>query len=147
MPVRYFINPDLNILLYIYEGITNISKFYEIGDLADADERRAWPMLNIHYFSPEAELDFEAKDMFKAIDYFTDTNKKGLDPGLSAVITQSKGIHMSVKSVKMFPSKSPIKMDAFYSLEEAITSLGLTEKREEILQFFEDSISTLLMEI
>ena len=59
MAVRYTISSELNILLYIFEGLAKGSDFFDQASLADDDEDRNWGMRNIFYFTDEVNFDFE----------------------------------------------------------------------------------------
>ena len=138
--VRYFINPKLNMLLYIFEGIATASEFFEAAGLAELDERRKWGMTTVLGLL-EKELEFELPDLFYAVSYVNEQAKTGLEPEPLNIISNSKGIQLTVDAIKLFPGKVPLKIDVFYTIEEAIMALGLSEQRQEVIQFWKESKS------
>lgn len=138
MPIRYNINPELNIVLFFGEGLMTGSEFFKAAGLAGHDERRKWGMITIVDVL-SAETDFEVEDMHHVIDFTNNLSEKGVEPEQVAVLTHSMGIQLIANTMKLFPSKVPIKFDVFSTLDELITSLGFLEKKREFMQFYNKS--------
>ena len=138
MPIQYHFNPDLNIILFIGEELMTGSEFFKAVELASHDEYRKWGMITI-VDALSAELDFELEDMHHAIEFTNNLSQKGLEPEQVAVLTNSKGIQLISNAIKIFPSKVPIKFDVYNTLDDLIYSLGSSERKQEFIQFHNDS--------
>ncbi len=138
MPIRFTISPELNIILYIGEGLMTGSEFFKAANLAEHDERRKWGMITIVDVL-SAGLDFELEDMQLVINYTNNLPKKGLEPEQYVVLTHSKGIRLIGDTIKMLSSEVPIKFDVFSTLDDLISSLVFSEHKQEFIQFYNES--------
>ncbi len=135
MPFHYHIHPALNIILMIGEGLVTGDEYFNAAEKASKDALRTWGMVTIIDIL-SAEADFELQDMRRAIEFNNQLSQKGLAPEPVAALTNSKGIFLIGETLKMLPSKIPIKFDTFNTLDDLITSLGLSEHRQEIIAFY-----------
>lgn len=135
MTIRYYINPDLNIILYVGEKIVTGSEYFQAAKTASQDKLRKWGMVTIIDVL-SAEVDFELKDMRFAIDFNDKLSEKGLEPEEVAVLTHSKGIRLIADTLKLLPSNSAIKLEVFNTVEDLISSLGFSEQKQEFLEFY-----------
>jgi len=140
MSICYNINPELNMLIYICEGLITPTEFFKMADTAFLDTRRKLGMLMVIDIL-SAEVDFELKDMHYVIDVTNDMAAQGLESDSIAILTQSKGMHFVGEAMKFLPSKAKLKINMFDTLDDAITSFGLLEFRQEVIQFWEESKS------
>ena len=138
MPIRYYISPELNIILFIGEGLMTGSEFFKAAESTKYDEHRKWGMTTI-VDALSAETDFELEDMHLAIDFTNNLSTKNLEPEQVAVLTNSKGIQLISNAMKILPSKVPIKFDVFNTVDELISSLGFSERKQEFIQFYNES--------
>ena len=135
MTIRYYINPDLNIILYVGEKIVTGSEYFQAAKTASQDKLRKWGMVTIIDVL-SAEVDFELKDMRFAIDINDNLSEKGLEPEEVAVLSHSKGIRLIADTLKLLPSNSAIKLEVFNTVEDLISSLGFSEQKQEFLEFY-----------
>ena len=135
MTIRYYINPDLNIILYVGEKIVTGSEYFQAAKTASQDKLRKWGMVTIIDVL-SAEVDFELKDMRFAIDINDNLSEKGLEPEEVAILTHSKGIRLIADTIKLLPSNSAIKLEVFNTVEDLISSLGFSEQKQEFLEFY-----------
>ncbi len=135
MAIRYYINPDLNIILYVGEKIVTGSEYFQAAKTASQDKLRKWGMVTIIDVL-SAEVDFELKDMRFAIDINDTLSEKGLEPEKVAVLTRSKGIRLIADTMKLLPSNLPIKIEVFNTVEDLISSLGFSEQKQEFIEFY-----------
>ena len=140
MSIRYNISPELNLLIYICKGLITPAEFFELANTSFHDTRRKnGMMIVIDILS--AGVDFELKDIQHIIDLTNDMAEQGLEPESTAILTQSKGMHILGEAMKLFPTKAKLKISMFYTLDDVITSFGLSEFRQEVIQFWEESKS------
>ena len=138
MPVSYNISPELNIIIYVCEGPITGSDLFETAGIIFKDKRYKYGMvLLIDLLS--ATLDFGLEDMRRAITETNATKEKGLEPEQIIILSQSTGIHLTCKTLNMMSIKDAIKLSAFHTLEQALISLGLTMRQQEIIQFCHES--------
>lgn len=138
MPIRYNISPELNIILYIGEGLITGTEFFKAAELAKYDERRKWGMITIiDIFS--AEADFDLEDMHFVINFTNNLSQKGLEPEQVIVLSHSKGIRLIGDTIKLMSNKAPVKVDVFSTLDDLVSSLFISESKQEFIQFYNDS--------
>ena len=140
MSICYNISPELNMLIYICKGLITPAEFFNMTNTASLDTRRKHGMMTVIDIL-SAEVDFELKDMHYVIDLTNDMAAKGLEPESIVVLTQSKGMHLVGEAMESLPSKAKLKLNMLYSLDDVITSFGLSEFRQEVIQFWEESKS------
>ncbi len=135
MPVRYFINPELNIILFIGEGLLTGSEYFKAAETASHEKLRKWGMVTIVDVLT-IETDFEVQDMKYAIEFANKLPQQGLEPEPIVVLTNSKGIQIIADTIKLLPSKVAIKFDVFNTIDDAISFLGFSEKKQEFISFY-----------
>jgi len=136
MPIHYHINPELNLILFIGEGLVTGSDYFKTAEIASQDKLRKWGMVTIVDLL-SAETDFELQDMRFAIEFTNSLSRKSLEPEQVIAITSSKAIKLISDSLKLLPSKVPIKLDLVETIDELISFLGITEQRQDFLIFYE----------
>ena len=137
MPIRYRISPELNIILYVGEKILTGSEYFKAAELASLDEHRKWGMTTIVDIL-SVEADFDLEDMHRAIDFSKNLPQKGLEPEQVVLLTHSKGIYLISNALKMMSDKISIKVDAVSTLDDLISLLGFSERRQEFIRFYNE---------
>ena len=137
MPIRYCISPELNIILYVGEEILTGSEYFKAAELASLDEHRKWGMTTIVDIL-SVEADFDLEDMHRAIDFAKNLPQKGLEPEQVVLLTHSKGIYLISNALKMMSDKNPIKVDVVSTLDDLISLLGFSERRQEFIRFYNE---------
>ncbi len=135
MSIRYYINPELNIILFVGKGIVTGSEYFKAAGIATEDKLRKWGMVTIiDVFS--VETDFDLQDMKHAIEFNNELPKKGLEPEQVILLTESKGMHFIDEAIKALSSKIPIKFDVVSTLDELISLLNISERKQEFISFY-----------
>lgn len=137
MPIRYYIHPELNLVIYICRGEIRGVDLFQAADIAYRDPLRKPGLVAIYdmlYAVENIDLD-EIRVGTQRLERATDP---GLGVGLRVLITRSQGIHLCVESMKLLPANAQIQIDACDTLEDAIAHLGLTDRQEEIIRFWEE---------
>ena len=137
MPIRYCISPELNIILYVAEKIMTGSEYFNAAELACLDERRKWGMTTIVDIL-SVETDFDLEDMHHAINFSKNLPQKGLEPEQVVLLTNSKGISLISNAIKMMSDKIEIKLDVVSTLDDLISFLGFSERKQEFVQFYNE---------
>jgi hypothetical protein len=135
MPFRYHINSELNIILIIGEGLVTGSEYFKVAEIASQDKLRKWGMVTIVDLL-SAELDFELKDIRRVIEFTNNLTLKGFEPEEVAALASSKGIHLIGETLKLLSGNVPVKISVFTTLDELISSLGLSEHKQELVSFY-----------
>jgi len=135
MPIKYFINTEFNIILFIGNQILTGVEYFKAANQAYHDEKRKWGMTTIIDVL-SAEADFEVNDMHIAIKFANELAKKGVKPEPVIILTYSKGIRLATEAIKLLPSKVPIVVDVVSNIDDLISALGFSERREEFLTFY-----------
>ncbi len=137
MPIRYRINPELNIILFIGEGLMTGSEYFKAQELAELDEHRKWGMTTIVDIL-SVEADFDLEDMHHAINFAKNLPQKGLEPEQVILLTHSKGIYLMSNALKMMSDKVSIKVDVVSTLDDLISLLAFSERRQEFIRFYNE---------
>ena len=138
MPVRYNISSELNIILYVCDGLVTGSDLFKTAGIIFKDKRYKYGMLLLIDLL-SATLDFELQDLRRAITETNATKEKGLEPEQIIILSLSTGIHLACKTLNLLSSKDAMKLGAFQTLEQALIALDLTTHQQEIIQFWQDS--------
>ena len=93
MPVRYHISSELNIILYVCEGLVSGSDLFNTAGITFKDKRYKYGMLLLIDLL-SATLDFELQDLRRAITETNATKEKGLEPEQIIILSRSTGIGM-----------------------------------------------------
>jgi hypothetical protein len=135
MPFRYYINTELNIILFVGEGIVTGSEYFKAANIAFQDKCRTWGMATIIDIL-FLETDFELQDMKHALAFNNTLPEKGLQPEQVIALTESKGMYLISETFKLLPSSIPIKFEVVTTLDELISLLKLSEHRQEFISFY-----------
>ncbi|MBP6178167.1 MAG: hypothetical protein KA473_06360 [Anaerolineales bacterium] len=136
MPIRCYINPEFNLILFIGDGLVTGSDYFKAAEIASQDKLRKWGMVTIVDLL-SAETDFELQDMRFAIEFTNNLSRKKLEPEQVIALTSSKAIHLISDSLKLLPSKVPVKLDLLNSVDELISFLGISERKQEFMAFYD----------
>ncbi len=135
MPFRYYINPELNIVLFVGKETVTGSEYFKAAEAASQDKLRKWGMVTIiDIFS--VETDFELQDIKYAIEFNDKLPEKGLEPEQVVALSKSKGMYLISETFKLLPSNIPIKFEVVSTLDDLISLLNISERREEFISFY-----------
>ena len=135
MPIRYSISPELNIVFLFGEGRMTDVEYVHAAQAVLKDSAYKQGMIRIADLFSASE-DFELRNIFSAIEYVEDNVKKGIAPDHTVLLSRSTGIHQIVQALKLLSTKVPLKLDVFDTLEDAIASLGLSEVRQAVIDYY-----------
>lgn len=136
MPIRYCINPELNMILYIGEGVVTAAEYFKTANTASQDLRRRWGMVTVVDML-SAEEDFDLQDIRRAIDLGKGYLEQGLKLESVIVLSYSTGIRLVADAVKMMSVDVQLDFEVFTSIEEMIGALGYSDCKQEVVSFYE----------
>lgn len=136
MSIRHYINPEFNLILFIGEGLVTGSDYFKTAEIAFQDKLRKWGMVTIVDLL-SCETDFELQDMRFAIEFTNSLSRKMLEPEQVIALTSSKAIRLITDSLKLMPSKVPIKLDLFNAIDEMIVFLNISDRKQEFMIFYD----------
>jgi len=136
MPVRYSINPELGIVFIFCEGLFTDVEFFKVMRIMYADKSYRPEMHRIvDLFS--ASEDFSTLDEIRSnIKHRDKIMNDNVKFGRTIVLTHSKSITLFINVLEM---DSKIKYSAVTSLDEAISLLGFQDRKQEIIDFCNQS--------
>ncbi len=136
MPVRYTINSELGIAFIVCEGIFTDVDFFKVMRIMYADKSYRPEMHRIvDLFS--ASEDFSTLDEIRSnIKHRDKIMNDNVKFGRTIVLTHSKSITLFINVLEM---DSKIKYSAVTSLDEAISLLGFQDRKQEIIDFCNQS--------
>lgn len=140
MPIRYYINSELGVILYVGIGTVTGTQYFEAAEKAFNDRCRKWGMVTVIDVL-NADTDFELHDVRRAIELINRLPHGGLEPEQVVALTRSKGIRLISDTMKLMPSKVPIKFDVLAHISELIAFLGLSDREREFMSFYNECTS------
>lgn len=136
MPLHYEICEELNLVLYIGEGLISSSDFYSAESRLLA-EKRLKPgritlvdMLNV-------SITFSWDDINAFLDYLKSMAQYEAGPYI--LLTLDQGLHLLAKATNLITSKAELQIYVYHNIEDAISAFGWTAHKHEILQFWHES--------
>ena len=137
MPICYNISPELHMVVYLCRGVITAPEVFATTDLIFVDRRRQPGLITIIDLLTAVE-DLYPEDLNEVIKRIDRTADDGFVPGPIVIISRSQGIHLWADALNLLPSRVPFRIGTFNTMEDAITSLGLLESREEIIRFWQE---------
>ena len=135
MPIRYYINPELNIILFIAKELITGSEYFKAAETASQDKLRKWGMVTVIDVL-SAEIDFDLQDIKRAIAFNNALPENGLEPEQVIALTESKSMHFVGEAMKALSNKIPIKFEVVGTLDELISLLKISEHKQEFISFY-----------
>ena len=135
MPIRYYISPELNIILFIGKGLITGSEYFKAAETASQDKLRKWGMVTVIDVL-SAEIDFDLQDIKRAIAFNNALPENGLEPEQVIALTESKSMHFVGEAMKALSNMIPIKFEVVDTLDELISLLQISEHKQEFFSFY-----------
>ena len=137
MSLCYRMNCELNMILYIGRGLLRPDDFFALEKTALPGDQRQ-PGLITLVDALDVSTCFEREDIHHFIDNIHGLIKNGREPGPYVMLTNDWGIHLLAQAVTLMSSKIDLKIRIYTTLEEAITELGLSDHKQEIIQLWNE---------
>ena len=140
MPVHYNISPDLKLVIYLCSGLVSGADIFETSEKVIRDKRRISGLITIIDFLDAVE-NIQSGELHEAIKRMESLAERGVVIGSVVILSQSRGMQVLVDTINLLPHKVPFKLDMVYTIEEAISLLGLSEIQDDIIQFWNETKS------
>ena len=137
MSLCYKISPELNIILYVGKGYSTPSDFFALEKTAFLKHPRPRGMITL-VDALELSTAFELPDIHRFIDNIDRMAKNGMEPGPYIMLTRDRGLHVLADAAKLIAGKVDLKARMYYTLQESIIALGLSDRRQEIIQLWDE---------
>jgi hypothetical protein len=135
MPIRFGINPDLDLLVYVFDGPLSAKDYFHAYKTAYGDERRHHGM-KVFMDLTNAELDFETADFWEGIAIVRTNRDSGFDPDHVAILASNSSMQYLADTIKFLADELPMHLSVFHNPLDAISWLDLTKKESDVLQFW-----------
>jgi hypothetical protein len=86
----------------------------------------------------EASTSFDLNDIHHFINNIDYMAKNGMEPGHYFMLTKDAGLHLLAKAVNLMAGNVDLKAGMYYTLQDAITALGLSDREPEIIQLWNE---------
>jgi hypothetical protein len=140
MPVFYNISPELKLVIYICRGSVSGANIFKTSDRVFRDNRRVPRMITIIDFLSAIE-NIQSGELQEAVRRIESSAERGFAPGPIVILSQSRGPQILVDTINLLAHKVTLKVDIVPTLEAGISLLGLSESKEEIVRFWQESQS------
>ena len=137
MALCYKISPELNMILYIGKGYATPSDFFALEKAAFLTYPRQRGMITL-VDALELITAFELNDIRHFIDNIKTLTRNGMEPGPYFMLTRDWGLHVLADAAKLMAGNVDLKAKMYYTLQEAIVALGLSDHEEEIIQLWNE---------
>jgi len=137
MSLRYKISPELNMILYVGKGSASPSEFFALEEAAFRNHPRQRGMITL-VDALELSTCFDLNDIHRFIGNIDTMTKNGMEPGAYFMLTKDRGLHLLAEAAKLIAGQLDLKARMFYTLQEAIVALGVSEREEEIIQLWNE---------
>lgn len=142
MPIHYDINPDLNIILYVCSGLITGSDLFSVAEEAMNDKRRKPGMLVI-IDSQSADAVIELADLHHTIEWTEKARSDQLDAAQIIILTKSVGLNLLADTLRLMSKGVEFRLDVLHTRDEVIDILGMSDRKEKVLNFWENTRSNL----
>jgi hypothetical protein len=140
MPVHYNISSELKVVIYVCSGSVRGADIFKTSDKIFRDKRRVSGSKVIIDFLSAVE-DVQLGELHEAIKRIESSSERGIAPGPIVILSHSTGMQILVDTINLLPHKVPFQLDIVHTLEAAISLLGLSESKEEVIRFWQESQS------
>jgi hypothetical protein len=136
MPIRYAIQAEFDLLIYIVEGTVTAADYFNAYKAAYLDARRKHGM-KVLVDLYNAVLEYEAHDFREAVAIVRENHEAGFTPDhVAVVVTAGSNFQYFIDTIKLLADEMPMYLSVFYSPYDALRWLGLAESETEALHFW-----------
>jgi hypothetical protein len=124
-------------ILYVGEGYSTPSDFFALEKTAFLKHPRNRGMITL-VDAIELSTSFDLNDIHHFIDNIDRMAKNGMEPGPYIMLTKDWGLHLLADAAKLMAGKVDLKARMYYTLQEAIVALGLSDHKGEVIQLWNE---------
>ena len=137
MSLCYKISLELNMILYVGEGSSSPSDFFALEKAAFLEYPRQPGMITL-VDALDLSTSFDLDDIHHFIDNIMTMAKNGMEPGPYFMITKDWGLHLLADAANLIAGQFDLKARMYYTLQEAIVALGLSDHQQQVIQLWND---------
>jgi hypothetical protein len=135
MPLYYKISEELNMILYVGQGVLHPSDFYALERVVLAENHRKPGMITI-VDALHVSTSFTWPDVHNFISHLNSMTR--LEAGPYIMLTLDRGIHLLAQAANLIIGKPEMKIHVHDTLEDVIRAFGLADHKREIIQFWQE---------
>lgn len=136
MTIRFAIQPELDLLLYVFEGEYTVADYFAIYEAAYRDPRRHHGMrviFDLHLGTPE----FTPADFGRLVGLVKANQAAGYNPDHVALVSAGSSLVTFCDTLKAMADDVPLYLEPFHSQNQALNWLGLEDHEAEVMSFWE----------
>ena len=137
MPVSYNISSDLKLVIYYASGVVTSSEIITASERAILDKRRVSDLMTIIDFSDAVE-NVQLEEWHELTRRVDEMIEKGIFSIPFVMISNSTSMQLLVDMFNLWPHKALFRMVMVSTIGEAISLLGLSESKEEVIQLWNE---------
>lgn len=128
MPCHYDIYPDLNLILFTYEGVLRAGDVIELADRVDADPGYTRTINELADFRALEWVDFDKKTLTNLSTLLMGLYLRSSRSKKIAILLPAKSLHPAAKTfARIVSGSTPISIRIFEKLAPALAYLELNE--------------------
>ena len=136
MSIRYIIQPDMDLLLYVFEGhVTAAEYFNTYHDVYLGAGRHHGMKVLCDLFNCEPE--FGSTFFKESIALMRENREQGHPPDHVAIMATASGYDYLISAIKLLSGEMPVFLQVFYNFSDAILWLELGDQEEEAREFWQ----------
>ncbi len=137
MPVSYNVSSGLKLVIYHASGVVTGSEIRNAIESAILDKRRVSDLITIIDYSDAVE-NVQLDEWHELIRRADELLNKGIFVIPFVMISNSTSMQLLVDMFNLWPHKGPFRMVMVSTIEEAISLLGLSGSKEEVIQLWNE---------
>jgi len=137
MSLCHKISPELNMIIYAGKGYSTPSDFFALEKAAFLKHPRPPGMITL-VDALDLTTAFELSDIHRFIENIKRLADSGVEPGPYIMLTRDWGLHVLAEAAQLLAGKIDLKARMYFTIQEAIVALGLSDHKAEIIQLWNE---------
>lgn len=136
MPIRYEIHPELDFLLYVFEGNCTAEEYFELYHSIYLKDGRRHHGMKILVDIFNGTLDFDVNSMRTAKAIVAENKEKGHPRDRVAFLTRSSVLKNVQDAFLLLMGDLPMELEIFHNFQDAAQWLGFTGREQDAFLFW-----------
>lgn len=136
MPIRYDIHPELDFLLYIYDGTCTADEYFSLYHSIHANDSRRHHGMKVMMDILNGTLDFDLNSMRIAKTIVAENKEKGHPRDQVAFLTHSSVLKNTRDAFVLLMDDLPMDLEIFHNFQDAAQWLGFTGQEQDAVLFW-----------
>jgi len=137
MPIHYDIHPELDFLLYLFEGECSAREYFDLYHLIYLKDYRRHHGMKILIDLSNAQFYFDVENLHEATAIMINNKENGHPRDCVALLAKSSSVKLIKDTLELMADNLPMDLDVFYNFHDAARWLGLAEQEKAVMLFWQ----------